>query len=113
MKLDFLIQFHSQSSENGIELKNPISSNGCFKDDVKHFGGLHVRKSEEEIIKKLKDADSLLCNEDFQHSYPHCWRHKTPLIFMATPQWFISMTKSGLLEGAPSNSPDLVIEINH
>ena len=87
-------------SENGIELKNPISSNGCFKDDVKHFGGLHVRKSEEEIIKKLKDADSLLCNEDFQHSYPHCWRHKTPLIFMATPQWFISMTKSGLLEGA-------------
>ena len=34
------------------------------------------------------------------HSYPHCWRHKTPLIFMATPQWFISMTKSGLLEGA-------------
>ena len=37
---------------------------------------------------------------NYHHSYPHCWRHKTPLIFMATPQWFISMTKSGLLDGA-------------
>ena len=51
-------------------------------------------------MEELSKANALLNNEQYQHSYPHCWRHKTPLVSMATPQWFISMSKSGLLEGA-------------
>jgi isoleucyl-tRNA synthetase len=83
-----------------IEIKNPISSNGCFKDDVGLFSGTHVRKVEPLVLEELAKANALLNNEQYQHSYPHCWRHKTPLVSMATPQWFISMSKSGLLEGA-------------
>ena len=52
------------------------------------------------IIEKLKECNALINDEDYHHSYPHCWRHKTPLIFTSTPQWFISMDKSGLLEGS-------------
>ena len=83
-----------------IEIKNPISNNGCFKEDVGLFSGTHVRKVEPLVLEELAKADALLNNEQYQHSYPHCWRHKTPLVSMATPQWFISMSKSGLLEGA-------------
>ena len=83
-----------------IEIKNPISNNGCFKDDVGLFSGTHVRKVEPLVLEELAKANALLNNEKYQHSYPHCWRHKTPLVSMATPQWFISMSKSGLLEGA-------------
>ena len=83
-----------------IEIKNPISNNGCFKDDVGLFSGTHVRKVEPLVLEELAKANALLNNEQYQHSYPHCWRHKTPLVSMATPQWFISMSKSGLLEGA-------------
>ena len=74
--------------------------NNLYKDDVEFFAGVHVRKVDPLVLEELKNNGALICNENYQHSYPHCWRHKTPLIFMATPQWFISMTKSGLLEGA-------------
>jgi len=84
---------------NNIEPFNPISMNGCFKEEIEFFAGVHVRKVENLVIDKLKELGSLVNLEDYNHSYPHCWRHKTPLIFMATPQWFISMTKSGLLDG--------------
>ena len=83
-----------------IEIENPISMNGCYKDDVGLFAGTHVRKVEPMVIEELEKNNSLMNKENYHHSYPHCWRHKTPLIFMATPQWFISMTKSGLLDGA-------------
>ena len=83
-----------------IDIVNPISMNGCYKEDVGLFSGTHVRKVEPIVIEELEKSNSLLNQENYHHSYPHCWRHKTPLIFMATPQWFISMSKSGLLEGA-------------
>ena len=85
--------------QNGIETINPIGSNGCYKNEVEFFSGIHVRKVDEEVIAKLEDTNSLLNHEAYHHSYPHCWRHKTPLLFMATPQWFISMEKSGLIDG--------------
>lgn len=83
-----------------IEIVNPIAKNGCYKDDVGFFSGTHVRKVEPLVLEELSKCNALLNNEKYHHSYPHCWRHKTPLIFMATPQWFISMSKSGLLDGA-------------
>ena len=85
--------------QNGIETINPIGSNGCYKNEVEFFSGIHVRKVDEEVIAKLEDTNALLNHEAYHHSYPHCWRHKTPLLFMATPQWFISMEKSGLIDG--------------
>ena len=60
------------------------------------FGGMKVRESNEEIVSLLNKNDALLFSEDYEHSYPHCWRYKTPLIFRATPQWFMSMDKSAL-----------------
>ncbi len=52
------------------------------------------------IVATLRERGTLLHHEPYQHSYPHCWRHKTPIIFRATPQWFISMTQNGLLRQA-------------
>ncbi len=80
----------------GINLDNPVMANGCFRDDTPFFAGLHVYKANEPIIAKLEELGALLHAEKLEHSYPHCWRHKTPLIFRATPQWFISMEQQGL-----------------
>ncbi len=91
--------FNVCTNEN-IEVVNPISMNNCFKEDVGIFSGTHVRKVDPIVLEELKKKNCLIHSENYQHSYPHCWRHKTPLIFMATPQWFISMTKSGLIDGA-------------
>ena len=61
---------------------------------------MSTKKGDPVVIELLQDANALIATKEYEHSYPHCWRHKTPLIFMATPQWFISMKKSGLVEGA-------------
>ena len=79
-----------------LPMKNPVNAQSCFNDDVPHFAGLHVFKANEPVIEKLKSSGHLLFREDITHSYPHCWRHKTPLIFRATPQWFISMSQENL-----------------
>jgi len=80
----------------GLKLINPVLGNGCFAPDVPFFGGLSVLKANAPIIDKLKAHQVLLHEELMEHSYPHCWRHKTPVIFLATPQWFVSMDKNGL-----------------
>ncbi|WP_018692894.1 isoleucine--tRNA ligase [Algicola sagamiensis] len=82
----------------GIEVVNPVGPNGVFVSDVPLVAGQHIFKSNENIIEILKEQDALLLSEKIDHSYPHCWRHKTPVIFRATPQWFISMDKAGLRE---------------
>ena len=87
-------------NKEGIEIDNPISTNGCYKENVGLFSGQHVRKVEPNVLNELTKKGNLINSEEYDHSYPHCWRHKTPVIFMATPQWFFSMSKSGLLEGA-------------
>ncbi len=80
----------------GIETMNLIDDHGVYRDQVPLFAGEHVYKVDEKVVATLEENHALLCQNKIVHSYPHCWRTKTPLIFRATPQWFISLTKSGL-----------------
>ena len=80
----------------GLEVYNPVGDNGCFLDSTEYFAGEHVFKANDHVIEVLKENNALMHVEKFEHSYPHCWRHKTPIIFRATPQWFISMEQAGL-----------------
>ncbi len=79
-----------------LPLVNPVGDNGCFLPDTPLFAGEHVFKVNPHLISVLQEQGNLLNEESIKHSYPHCWRHKTPLIFRATPQWFISMEQQGL-----------------
>ncbi|MDN7134629.1 isoleucine--tRNA ligase [Pseudidiomarina terrestris] len=88
---DFLV-----GQRYGIEVYNPVADNGVYKDDTPLFAGQHVMKANPNIVDALLAAGRLVHHEAYNHSYPHCWRHKTPIIFRATPQWFISMDKQGL-----------------
>lgn len=94
---DFLV-----GQRYNIEVYNPVGDNGVYKDDTPMFAGQHVFKANDAIVEALKDAGNLMHHEAYRHSYPHCWRHKTPIIFRATPQWFISMEKEGLRNRALS-----------
>jgi isoleucyl-tRNA synthetase len=80
----------------GLEIYNPVGDNGCFLENTEYFAGEHVFNANDHIIEVLKQKGMLQHEEKFLHSYPHCWRHKTPIIFRATPQWFISMEQAGL-----------------
>ena len=83
-----------------LPVNNPVGSNGCFLDDTEMFAGTHVFQANEKVIEVLQQKNVLMHEEKLVHSYPCCWRHKTPIIFRATPQWFISMEKHGLRESA-------------
>ncbi|HEY3699652.1 MAG TPA: isoleucine--tRNA ligase, partial [Spongiibacteraceae bacterium] len=84
----------------GLAILNPVSATGVFLPDTPLFAGQHVFKANDSIVNVLRERGALLHYQPLQHSYPHCWRHKTPLIFRATPQWFISMSQNHLLEDA-------------
>jgi isoleucyl-tRNA synthetase len=84
----------------GLEVLNPVGGNGVYLPDTEIFAGQHVLKANDAIVDLLRESGALLFAESYEHSYPHCWRHKTPIIFRATPQWFISMQQSGLLTQA-------------
>ncbi|CAM3012402.1 isoleucine--tRNA ligase [Vibrio rarus] len=79
-----------------LEVANPVGSNGVYLPDTELFAGQHVFKANDSVLDVLKEKGALLHHHAFEHSYPHCWRHKTPIIFRATPQWFISMDQAGL-----------------
>ena len=83
-----------------LEVYNPVGGNGVYHPGTPVFAGQHIFKANDDIVAALADRQRLLCHEPFEHSYPHCWRHKTPIIFRATPQWFISMMGNGLLAAA-------------
>lgn len=83
-----------------LPLVNPVGSNGCYLPDTPLFAGEHVFKANPHVIDILKQKHVLLSEAKLEHSYPHCWRHKTPLIFLATPQWFVSMDQKGLRKKA-------------
>ncbi|RLA04248.1 MAG: isoleucine--tRNA ligase [Gammaproteobacteria bacterium] len=87
-------------SRYDLPVDNPVGSNGCFLPDTEIFAGEHVFAANDHVIEVLKGKGALLHEEMLRHSYPHCWRHKTPIIFRATPQWFISMEQNGLREAA-------------
>ena len=80
----------------GLEVYNPVGDNGCFLPGTEYFAGEHVFAANDHVIEVLQEKGALIHVEKYQHSYPHCWRHKTPIIFRATPQWFISMEQAGL-----------------
>ena len=84
----------------GLPTENPVGGNGVFLPDTPFVAGLHVFKANDEVVSLLTERGKLLKHEKYEHSYPHCWRHKTPIIFRATPQWFISLEKEGLREQA-------------
>ena len=83
-----------------LPIENPVGDNGCFLPNTQFFAGENVHKAADHILEVLTQHNGLLHNEVVIHSYPHCWRHKSPVIFRATPQWFISMDKNGLRQQA-------------
>ena len=83
-----------------LEVANPVGANGVYVDGTELFAGEHVFKANQHVIDVLIEQGALVHHHAYVHSYPHCWRHKTPIIFRATPQWFISMDKQGLREAS-------------
>lgn len=79
-----------------LPMNNPVNDKGCFTDSTPIFAGKFIFKANPEIIDLIREKNNLISEEKIQHSYPHCWRHKTPVIFRATPQWFVSMDKNKL-----------------
>ncbi len=73
------------------DILNPVQGDGRYADDFPLFGGLNIWKAVPRILEVLAQADRLLATYDIKHSYPHCWRHKTPVIYRAAAQWFVRM----------------------
>jgi len=83
---------------HGIQLENPVGKNGCYIAGTPYVEGLFIKKGETILLDVLAEKGALLYRGQISHSYPHCWRHKTPIIFLATAQWFISMDQNDLRE---------------
>ena len=98
--------------EYGLEVYSPVDNNGCFTDDVEFFKGQFVFDANVNINKKLNEIGAMLAEGRIEHNYPHCWRCKQPVIFRATPQWFISMDKTELRQNS-LKSIDKVTWIPH
>lgn len=73
------------------DILNPVQGNGAYAADFPLFGGLHIWKAVPVVLEALKNAGRLFATQDITHSYPHCWRHKTPVIYRAAAQWFVRM----------------------
>ncbi len=73
------------------DILNPVQGNGSYEPDFALFGGLNIWKAVPVIIEALKNSGRLFATHDIVHSYPHCWRHKTPVIYRAAAQWFVRM----------------------
>ena len=86
--------------KHNIQSKYTIDNAGYYTDEIPYFKKTHVFKADAIVIEKLKEVKRLLKNDKLQHSYPHSWRSKAPLIYRATPQWFISMEKNSLRDKA-------------
>jgi len=84
----------------GLPIDNPVGPDGRFVAGTLLFEGQSVFDANAAIIDTLQNAGRLIHHEPYRHSYPHCWRHKSPVIFRATPQWFLSMEKEGLRRDA-------------
>jgi len=87
-------------SRYNLKVDNPVGADGVFLPGTPLFEGLHVFKANDDVLESLRTKSALVHAEKIQHSYPHCWRHNSPIIFRATPQWFISMNQNGLRDAA-------------
>jgi len=81
---------------NGLDVLSPVDEQGRFVADLPLFGGRSVWEANTPIIEHLQARGRLLATSDYTHSYPHCWRCKKPVIFRATPQWFLNVEHNGL-----------------
>lgn len=88
---DFMV-----AQQYGLTVVNPVASNGCYTVDIPQLAGISVLKANQPVLDLLTENNCLIHAEKITHSYPHCWRHKTPIVFLATPQWFIAMDKNNL-----------------
>ncbi|MDY6838498.1 MAG: isoleucine--tRNA ligase [Thermodesulfobacteriota bacterium] len=86
--------------EYGLEIYSPVDDDGCFEKDVEFLAGMFVFDANSVVISKLEECGKLVSKGRVEHTYPHCWRCKEPVIFRATEQWFISMEKAGLRQKA-------------
>ena len=82
--------------KHNIPSKYTVDNSGYYTNEIPFFEKIHVFKADSIIIEKLKEEKKILKNDHLKHSYPHSWRSKAPLIYRATPQWFISMEKNSL-----------------
>jgi isoleucyl-tRNA synthetase len=87
---------YEMALEYGLDVYSPVDDNGCFTADVGFFAGRFVFDANAAVTQKLREVGHLLHEEPIQHSYPHCWRCKQPVIFRATEQWFIAMDANEL-----------------
>ena len=87
-------------SKHGLEILAPVDNAGRFTDRFPEFEGTGVFEANPKIVDLLRNRGMLLSGLDFEHSYPHCWRCKEPIVFRATEQWFISMSETGLRQRA-------------
>jgi isoleucyl-tRNA synthetase len=83
-------------SRYDLKVDNPVGGDGKFLPSTELFAGEHVFSANDHVLEVLKSKGKLVHASALRHSYPHCWRHKTPIIFRATPQWFISMDQNDL-----------------
>jgi len=81
-----------------LDVYSPVDDDGCFTKEVEFFQGSFVFDANKDINARLEKIGALIAEGTIEHSYPHCWRCKDPVIFRATPQWFISMDQTGLRE---------------
>jgi isoleucyl-tRNA synthetase len=94
---DFVVgqQYGLVAKYSAAEL-NPVDGKGLYLPGTPIFEGQHIWKANESVVALLRENGSLLAASKLTHSYPHCWRHRTPVAFRATPQWFIAMDQAGL-----------------
>jgi isoleucyl-tRNA synthetase len=85
---------------HGLAIYTPVDDDGRFTTDVLHFAGQRVFDANPAVIGVLDEAGRLLGREPYPHTYPHCWRCKSPVIFRSTPQWFIALDRSGYRQRA-------------
>jgi isoleucyl-tRNA synthetase len=83
-----------------LPVESPVDARGIFAKTDPYIGGQHLSKANGILLEMLEDIGALLAHKKITHSYPHCWRHKSPIIFRATPQWFIGMHNNSLLKSA-------------
>ncbi|MCF8197253.1 MAG: isoleucine--tRNA ligase [Sulfuritalea sp.] len=91
-------------TKNGFsfdDILNPVQANGVYVDSLPFFSGQHIWKANPVIVEKLAEVGALFSHEKINHSYMHCWRHQTPVIYRATAQWFVGMDLK------PDNGPSL------
>lgn len=87
------------------DILNPVQGNGTYAADFPLFGGLHIWKAVPVVIEALRNAGRLMATKDIVHSYPHCWRHKTPVIYRAAAQWFVRMDEGEGVFTKPGEKP--------